>query len=98
MDDNEADMGDEHEEYTNVNTRDTMNRMMDDEDDNGEDVAQDLAAAGLEDSDVEDEAVRFPFLFTPQYINVTTLPWLPVRLFFFTCIYLCPVRVSISFV
>ncbi|KAI3864291.1 hypothetical protein MKX03_006124 [Papaver bracteatum] len=56
MDDTEADMGDEQEEYANVNTRDTMNRMMDDEDDNGADVAQDLAAAGLEDSDVEDEA------------------------------------------
>ncbi|MCL7045307.1 hypothetical protein MKW94_011606 [Papaver nudicaule] len=57
MDDTEADMGGDHEEYANVNTRDSMNRMMDDEDDNGADAAQELAAAGLEDSDVEEEAV-----------------------------------------
>ncbi|MCL7033822.1 hypothetical protein MKW94_014040, partial [Papaver nudicaule] len=56
MDDTEADMGGDHEEYANVNTRDSMNRMMDDEDDNGAYAAQELAAAGLEDSDVEEEA------------------------------------------
>ncbi|KAJ8767463.1 hypothetical protein K2173_017507 [Erythroxylum novogranatense] len=61
MEEGEADMMDDHEdqedEDANMNYRDSGNQV-DDHDDHGEDAQELLAAAGLEDSDAEDEAAE----------------------------------------
>ncbi|XVE97907.1 hypothetical protein REPUB_Repub03eG0059200 [Reevesia pubescens] len=60
-DDEEPDMMDDREELededANMNYRESTTQMNDQDDDNGENAQDLLAAAGLEDSDVEDEAV-----------------------------------------
>lgn len=67
MEEAEADMMDDHEELededANMNYREPTNRT-NDQDDNAEENAQELlAAAGLEDSDAEDDVVRMCFHF-----------------------------------
>ena len=47
------------DEDANMNYRESTTQMNDQDDDNGENAQDLLAAAGLEDSDVEDEVVTF---------------------------------------
>lgn len=55
------------DEDTNMNHRESTSRM-NDQDDDGEDDAQDLlAAAGLEDSDADDDMVTSHFYFSISF-------------------------------
>lgn len=62
----EAGMMDDHEEVededANINYQETANQMNDQDDEPAENAQDLLAAAGLEDSDAEDEVIKVYFL------------------------------------